>query len=78
MLVTAYRDHASERAMFFGTLASGWSQLGPADRRAHAELIRDRVLERGAAELLLFDGNRVLQAHWADGQWRAPAAGWTR
>jgi len=56
--------------MFIGTLASSWAELDPAARRAHAELIRDRALGGGAVELLLFDSDRVLQAHWSEGHWR--------
>ena len=40
--------------MFIGTLARSW---------AGTRLV-------GAAELLLFDGDRVLQAHWSEGHWR--------
>jgi hypothetical protein len=28
---------------------------------------------RGAKEVLLFDKDRVLRAHWAGGEWRAPS-----
>jgi hypothetical protein len=70
LLASGYRDHAATGSMFIGTLASSWAELDSAARRAHAELIRDRSLEGGAVELLLFDGDRVLQAHWSAGAWR--------
>jgi hypothetical protein len=70
ILTSSYRDHADRGSMFIGTLSSNWAQLGSADRRAHAELIRDRALQSGAAEVMLFDGNRVLQAYWSAGAWR--------
>jgi len=76
LLESGYRDHAADRSMFIGTLAKSWADLDPAQRRAHAELIRDRAVEAGVAELLLFDSDHVMQAHWADGQWRE--ASWDR
>ena len=73
LLASGYRDHAAAESMFIGTVTSSWDELGPAERRAHAELIRDRVRERGVKEVLLFDRDHVLRAHWADGRWSAPA-----
>ncbi len=70
MLASGYRDHAATGSMFIGTLASSWAELDPAARRAHAELIRERALGEGAVEILMFDGDRVLQAHWSEGHWR--------
>ena len=64
--------------MFIGTLAGAWADLDPGERRAHAEMIRDRLLERGAKEVLLFDQDHVLRAHWAGGEWRAPSDWATR
>jgi hypothetical protein len=74
LLASGYRDHATSESMFIATLAKSWKELDPAQRRAHAELIRDRARERGAAEVMLYDGDHVLQAHWAGGHWRIPAA----
>jgi hypothetical protein len=76
LLASGYRDHAAKGSMFIGTLAKNWAELDPVAQRAHAEMIRDRALERGVVELLLFDGDHVMQAHWSDGQWRE--ASWDR
>jgi type II secretory pathway pseudopilin PulG len=51
--------------------ATATADLDSAARRVHAELIRDRAVESGAAEVLLFDGDHVLQAQWSAGAWRA-------
>jgi hypothetical protein len=76
MLESGYRDHAVKQSIFIGTLARSWAQLDPADRRAHATLIRDRALAGGVAEIMPFDHDHVLQAYWSDGQWRS-ALGWS-
>lgn len=75
LLASSYRDHAASGSMFIGTLTSSWAELEPAARRTHAGVIRDRVLERGVDEVLLFDRHHVLQAHWAAGEWRSER-GW--
>jgi hypothetical protein len=75
VLTSAYRDYADDRSMFVGILAPHWSELAPNTRYQHAEVIRTKVLERGVEEVLLFDEDRVLQAHYFEGAWRT-TLGW--
>jgi len=75
LLASAYRDRADEHSIFIGTVRSDrWKQLTPEKRHLHAALIRDRVRERGVEEVLLFDEDRVLQAHYAGGAWKTTRA----
>lgn len=75
LLANAYRDRADDHSIFIGTLRNDrWRKLPPDKRRLHAALIRDRVRERGVQEVLLFDEDRVLQAHYAGGAWRTSRA----
>ncbi len=70
LLESGYRDHAEgDTSMFIGTVSERWARMGSEERRQNADLIRDRVAERGVGEVLLFDAERVLQAHWVSGQW---------
>jgi hypothetical protein len=75
VLQTAYRDHADDDSIFVGTLGPAWFDLDGNTRRKHAEIIQQRVADRGVEEVMLYDRKRVLQAHYAQGEWRV-TRGW--
>jgi hypothetical protein len=57
LLASGYRDHAAKGSMLHRDAREELGRARPRAQRAHAEMIRDRALERGVVELLLFDGD---------------------
>ena len=74
ILDSAYLDASNERSLFVGTVNARWGGLAAGARRHTAEAIRAKAEGRGAEEILLFDRDHVLQAHFIDGNWRTRRA----
>ena len=68
VLETGYRDHAAN-SVFVGLLSGRWGDATRDERRKHADILRDRLEERGVRELVLVDAERVVQAHWRGDRW---------
>ncbi len=75
-LESAYRDHARQGSMFVAIVGEAWNELDANGRRTAAEKIRGRMGDEGVDEILLYDADRVLVAHFKQGSWRNQRA-WT-
>jgi len=73
LLESAYRDYAKTGSMFVATVSDDWLELDAEQRRVSAEKMRSRLAQDGVSELMLFDGRRVLRAHYKQGEWRVRA-----
>jgi hypothetical protein len=75
-LTSAYRDHAESGSMFFAVAAPSWMTMAPDQKQRVAESIVYKLKESGVDEFMIFDGDRMLQAHYQHGVWRTDRA-WT-
>jgi hypothetical protein len=67
---SAYRDHAANGSVFVATMTPEWEAMGPAERRFIVEKISSDAIAEGVAEIMVFDADLLLQAHWTEGEWR--------
>ncbi len=73
-LEDAYRDFADDGSILVATAKPSFMELTPRQRKQTLEKVLVEALQVGVEELLIFDAERVLQAHWVDRTWRTDRA----
>jgi hypothetical protein len=73
-VASAYRDQAPTGSVFVATMTREWEAMTPADRRFVVEKIRSDAIAEGVEEIMVFDADLLLQAHWIEGEWRSARA----
>jgi hypothetical protein len=73
-LTGGYRDYAKNGSIFVARTNEKFDGLGPYERRAAIEKALQRLLGQGVAEMMIFDDDGVLQAHYKSGAWRSERA----
>lgn len=77
LLAGAYRDYAQQGSMFVAIVGEEWLGMSASQQRIAGERISTRLTGQKVHEVLLFDPNRVLVAHYKQGSWRTPVD-WNR
>jgi hypothetical protein len=60
--------------MFVAIAAPSWMAMEPRQKQVVAESIVHKLAEGGVEEFLIFDGDRMLLAHYQRGAWRTDRA----